>query len=76
MEKIDPHDRQRLFEDWKNRPIEDLSSANAKILKEYILDLEKGLNVGGSKGTRSAGRLLAKPSSLKRVKNYIHIYSK
>jgi integrase len=76
MVKIDPHNRQKLFEDWKNNPIEDISPANAKILKEYIFDLEKGLNVGGEKGARSPGRLLANISQLKRVMKFADKYFK
>lgn len=76
MEKVDPHNRLKLFEDWKNNPLTDLSSANAKILKEYVADLEKGLNVGGEKGVRSPGRLLANISQLKRVMKFADQYFK
>jgi integrase len=76
MLKVDPHDRKRLFEEWKDSEIKDLSKPNANILREFILDLESGLNVGGNKGTRSPGRLLANISQLKRVMRFAEKYFK
>lgn len=67
MERIDPHDRKRHFEEWKTKDIEGISKTNSKHLKDFILDLEAGLNVGGNKGTRSPARLLANSSQVKRV---------
>jgi integrase len=67
MEKVDPHNRQKRFEDWKNSDIKDVSPQNAKHLKDFILDLETGLNTGGDKGARSPARLLANISQVKRV---------
>lgn len=67
MEKVDPHNRLKRFEDWKNRDIDDISPQNSKLLKEFILDLETGLNTGGEKGARSPARLLANISQVKRV---------
>jgi len=67
MEKVDPHNRLKRFEDWKNSDIKDVSPQNAKHLKDFILDLETGLNTGGDKGARSPARLLANISQVKRV---------
>lgn len=67
MQKIDPHNRAEHFEEWKRKEINDISSINAQHLRDFISDLESGLNVGGSKGSRGAARLLANISQIKRV---------
>jgi len=74
MDRVDPHNRKQQFEEWKNRNIDDISQINAKLLKDFILDLESGLNVGGDKGNRSPGRLLANASQLKRVMRFAEKY--
>jgi len=62
MEKIDPYKHKERYLEWKkNLPnkIEGISKFNSDLLKQYILDMETGLNVASSskKGSRSYIRL-------------------
>ena len=56
--KIDPYKRKEKYLAWKsltNGKIKGVSEENSKIIWEYIIDMEQGLNVasGSKKGSRS-----------------------
>jgi integrase len=60
--KIDPYKHKEKYFSWKasfNGRIPSISEINSKIVYEYILDMEKGLNVASvsKKGARSYSRL-------------------
>ena len=60
--KIDPYKHKEKYLSWKtafNGRISSISEVNSKILYEYILDMENGLNVASvsKKGARSYSRL-------------------
>jgi len=60
--KIDPYKHKEKYLSWKasfNGRIPSISEVNSKILYEYILDMENGLNVASvsKKGARSYSRL-------------------
>ncbi len=61
-EKKDPHNHKRKFEKWKKASengIEGVSKANSELIKDFIFDMEHGLNVSvrSKKGPRSYIRL-------------------
>jgi hypothetical protein len=63
-EKIDPYNHEIRYLKWKQNTqegIPDLSKDNSKIIKQYIADMEAGINIasGSSKGKRSYLRLNA-----------------
>lgn len=59
--KIDTYKHKARYENWKARVkkegIKELSKKNSDILLRYIFDMEKGININGSKGCRSPARL-------------------
>lgn len=59
--KIDPYNNQGTYVNWKNRykEIPNISKANSDIIKQYLHDMEYGINVSATnkKGARSYGRL-------------------
>lgn len=68
IQKIDPYKSQERFEKWKESKITTISEKNYKLLNEYILDMEKGVNVAKThKGQRSAIKLLSLASRLKKI---------
>lgn len=69
MVKVDIHKARQYYEAWKKNGgiIEGVSERNAKLIKEFLFDLEDGTNVCASnkKGARSAIRLNSYKSKLK-----------
>lgn len=60
MEKIDPYKHKERYSNWKKtKEIDDVSKENEKIIVDFILDMEMGLNIasGSKKGSRSYIRL-------------------
>jgi len=63
MEKLDPYKHKEKYENWKKlvkqTDIPRLSKYNSDIIKSYIFDMEKGINISNSskKGSRSHVRL-------------------
>lgn len=62
MEIIDPHNSKKIYLNWKERVkegIPELTKENSDILKQYLFDMESGVNVCNSakKGSRSFTRL-------------------
>ena len=68
MEKIDPYNSLEKLERWKEQKINSLSVTNLKYLREYIADMENGVNVASShKGVRSPVRLISLASRMKKI---------
>jgi integrase len=68
MQKIDPYKSKERFEKWKETKMDSISDKNFKLLREYVFDMERGINVSSThKGTRSAIRLLSLVSRLKKI---------
>src|SRR3989344_2813143 len=67
--KVDPYKSKQTYENWKDlgAEIPDVLKANEKIIRQFIFDMEKGINVGVSnkKGARSHVRLNAYRHKLK-----------
>lgn len=67
--KIDPYKNKEKFENWKDKgcKIPDVSKANEKLIRDFLLDMEQGININTSnkKGSRSYIRLNAYRSKLK-----------
>lgn len=62
--KIDPYKHKERWENWKektNLGIPELSEINSQIIKEYLLDMERGINinVNSPKGPRQPNRLIS-----------------
>ncbi len=62
MVKIDPYKHKERYETWKEKThsqISGISKANSDLIKEYLDDMEKGVNIarGTKKGSRSYIRL-------------------
>ncbi|MFZ5954852.1 MAG: hypothetical protein ACOYT4_00335 [Nanoarchaeota archaeon] len=62
MSKIDPHKNKEKYLTWKNKTesgIPEISKLNSDLIKEYLSDMESGMNVSTSskKGARSFVRL-------------------
>lgn len=62
MAKIDPYKHKERYETWKEKThshISGISKANSDLIKEYLDDMEKGVNIarGTKKGSRSYIRL-------------------
>jgi hypothetical protein len=60
--KIDPYQNKERYFKWKAKTrdgIPGISASNSNLIKKYIFDMERGLNVSGSakKGARSYPRL-------------------
>lgn len=60
--KIDPYKSKEIYLGWKGKirgDIPGISKANSDMLKQYLADMEVGLNIGhgSKKGARSYGRL-------------------
>ncbi|MBT4604273.1 hypothetical protein HOC01_01410 [archaeon] len=59
--KLDPHKHQHFYDNWKKKgmQLKGLSAANAKLLRDYLEDMELGHNINpaSKKGSRSPGRL-------------------
>mgnify|MGYP001559350502 CR=1 FL=1 len=60
--KIDPYNHKERYLKWKERVkegIPDISSENSRIILNYLIDMERGVNIasGSTKGARSFGRL-------------------
>ncbi len=60
--KIDPYNHKETYFAWKeslDKTIQGLSEKNSKLIKDYLFDMEHGLNVakGSKKGSRSYSRL-------------------
>ncbi|PIY80992.1 hypothetical protein COY79_05045 [Candidatus Pacearchaeota archaeon CG_4_10_14_0_8_um_filter_35_169] len=68
MQKIDPYKSRQRFEEWKNQKITEISKSNAELLRNYILDMEKGINTNGTvKGPRSPIKLLSLVYRIKKI---------
>ena len=67
--KIDPYKSKQTYDNWKDlgAEIPKVSKENEKIIRQFIFDMEKGINVGASnkKGARSHVRLNAYRHKLK-----------
>lgn len=71
MKKIDPYKSAERLESWKKSNIKTISKTNLKLLKDYIGDMELGMNVSGNvKGRRSPIKLLSLASRLKRIMEF------
>ncbi len=62
MEKIDPHKSKEKYLSWKTKTelaIPEISKENSDLIKEYLRDMENGINIASSskKGSRSYSRL-------------------
>ncbi|HJX49896.1 MAG TPA: hypothetical protein VJ438_00365 [Candidatus Nanoarchaeia archaeon] len=58
--KIDPYKHKERYLKWKENNsliIPDISKSNSEFILSYLADMEKGLNIGSSKGSRSFIRL-------------------
>ncbi len=60
--KIDPYKHQEKYIHWKERTvhrIDGISKENSDLIKQYLSDMEKGINIasGSTKGSRSFTRL-------------------
>jgi integrase len=68
MEKFDPHNSKYYLERWKENKLENLSKKNSQLLKQYISDMELGINTNGSKkGGRSSIKLVAMARQMQRL---------
>jgi hypothetical protein len=62
MEKISPYKHKEVYLNWKKKGvIEDVSKPNSDLIRQYILDMENGVNISSKnvKGGRSYARLNA-----------------
>jgi len=62
MTKIDPHKHEERYKAWKNKVangIPGISEANSNLIKQYVFDMELGLNISSvsRKGAREPIRL-------------------
>ena len=60
--KIDPYNHKERYLSWKEKTVVDIpkvSKANSILIKQYLSDMERGINVatGSVKGARSYTRL-------------------
>jgi len=68
MQKIDPYNSRDKLDRWKKREIAGISPKNAQLIRDYIHDMERGINTNGNiKGSRSAVKLLSLASRLKKI---------
>ncbi len=77
MEKLDPHNSKHYLEIWKDNKLEMLSKKNAQLLKQYISDMEIGINTSGSKkGGRSSIKLVSMARQMQRLLELTETYCK
>ena len=62
--KIDPYKHKERWENWKektNKGIPEISKENSQIIRNYLFDMEKGLNINimSPKGPRQPNRLIS-----------------
>ena len=62
MKRIDPYKREEQYKRWKNESggrIQNVSDADARLIEQYLRDMELGLNVSraSKRGPRSFTRL-------------------
>jgi len=77
MEKLDPHNSKHYLEIWKDNKLEMLSKKNAQLLKQYISDMEIGINTSGSKkGGRSSIKLVSMARQMQRLLELTQTYCK
>jgi len=68
MEKFDPYDSRKRLESWKKSEIKKVSEKNAKLIRQYVHDMEMGINTNGSKkGPRSPIKILSAARQITRI---------